>query len=185
MTGALGHLGLTCADIQVVINSHLHFDHCANNYLFPQATFLVGDKEWGASRQPVEDQAVLYSAKEWLLEPLTESSYTLVEEDQFEVVPGVRVMKTPGHTPGHQVVLVDTGEGTISIAGDAVNCNENFLRDRPGGIVWDLELAIASLEKIREHSDSVLMAHDVRIADFQEGNFPSVPGPTEVTGGCC
>jgi glyoxylase-like metal-dependent hydrolase (beta-lactamase superfamily II) len=176
MVGALDRVGLRCADIDIVVNTHLHFDHCANNYLFPEAEFFVAKPEWDAALHPIEEQAILYSAKEWLLKPLEANSYTLIDEDDVEIAPGVWIMQTPGHSQGHQVVLVDTAEGAVCIAGDSVNCNENFILKRPPGIVWDLGLATASLEKIRGRANRILMAHDVRVGDFMTSGFPVIPG---------
>lgn len=186
MTGALAHLGMSCADVDIVINTHLHFDHCANNYLFPQAKIVVAKAEWAAGENPVPEQAILYQEREWLLEPLRAENYTLLQEDDAEVTEGVVVMQTPGHTPGHQVVLAETPEGIVCMAGDSVNINENFLLNKPGGIVWDLDASIGSIEKIRNRADRILMAHDSRIADFAFSDFPAIPQPDEVRiGGCC
>jgi glyoxylase-like metal-dependent hydrolase (beta-lactamase superfamily II) len=185
IVGALQRIGLSCNDIDMVINTHLHFDHCANNYLFPRAKLFVAKKEWEAAFDPIPEQAILYSAREWLLEPLQAADYTLVDEDDLDLVPGVRIIRTPGHTPGHQVVMADTAEGTVCIAGDSVNVNESFVQRRPGGIVWDLDLAISSLDKIRQRSDRILMAHDVRIDDFMKGGYPVIPGPEAKVAGCC
>ncbi len=184
MVGALAHVGLRPEDIGIVVNSHLHFDHCANNLLFPQAQLIVSQNEWEAAQNPVENQAILYSRREWLFDPLAEDSYTLIDQDVYEILPGVRVVTTPGHTPGHQVVMVDTSEGTVCVAGDSVNINENFVAGKPGGIVWDLDRSIESLERIRHDSDRILMAHDNRVVDFMDHSFPTIP-PHATAGVCC
>jgi N-acyl homoserine lactone hydrolase len=186
MTGALAQVGVSCSDVDVVINTHLHFDHCANNSLFPRAKIIVARAEWAAAQDPMPEQAILYQEREWLLEPLRAENYTLLQEDDIEVVDGVVVMQTPGHTPGHQVVLAETPEGIVCMAGDSVNINENFLLNRPGGIVWDLDASIDSIKKIRDRADRILMAHDSRIIDFASSDFPTIPQPDEVrVGGCC
>jgi N-acyl homoserine lactone hydrolase len=88
-----------------VINTHLHFDHCGGNRLFPGLPIHV---------QRLERQGQ-YHPREWVDFP----GATYVEHDgEAEVLPGIRLLPTPGHTPGHQSVLVDSPDGLVVVGGD-------------------------------------------------------------------
>jgi N-acyl homoserine lactone hydrolase len=96
-------------DVACVINTHLHFDHCGGNRLFAGVPIYVQRIEREAAK---EDD---YTVPRWV--EFDGARY--VELDgEAEVVPGVRVVPTPGHSPGHQSVLVETYEGLVVVAGD-------------------------------------------------------------------
>jgi N-acyl homoserine lactone hydrolase len=96
-------------DVVCVINTHLHFDHCGGNRLFAGTPIYVQQLERAAAR--AED----YTVPEWV----DFDGATYVELDgEREVLPGIRVLPTPGHTPGHQSVLVETDDGLVVVAGD-------------------------------------------------------------------
>jgi N-acyl homoserine lactone hydrolase len=93
-----------------VVNTHLHFDHCGGNRLFPGVPIHVQRREL-ADALTEED----YTIREWV--DFEGASY--VEHDgEAEVLPGVRLLPAPGHTPGHQIVVVETDEGPIVLGGD-------------------------------------------------------------------
>lgn len=108
---ALTQVGVDPADVRMVINSHLHFDHCGNNRLFPGVPLVVQRIEYQAAREAG------YTIPEWIDFPGAEWRPV---EGEVEVLPGIRVLPTPGHTPGHQSVLVSRGGGVDVIAGQAV-----------------------------------------------------------------
>jgi N-acyl homoserine lactone hydrolase len=97
--------------VAVAVNTHLHFDHCGGNRLF-------------ASRLPIHVQRVE------LEDARTEKDYTIrewvdfdgaeyIEHDgEAEILPGVRLVPAPGHTRGHQIVVVETDEGPVVLGGD-------------------------------------------------------------------
>jgi len=97
-------------DVVCVINTHLHFDHCGGNRLFPGVPIHVQARELADARA-VDG----YTIRDWVDFP--EAAY--VEPDgEAEVLPGVRLLPTPGHTRGHQSVLVDTPSGLLVLRGD-------------------------------------------------------------------
>src|SRR5438552_17592915 len=98
------------SDIRWVINSHLHFDHCGQNAVFPQAPFYVQRVEYEGRHRYADTPA------EWL-----EFAGARVEllDGEREIVSGVRVITTPGHTPGHQSVELDTSTGPAFLTGGA------------------------------------------------------------------
>jgi N-acyl homoserine lactone hydrolase len=169
--GALDVLGWTRDSVDIVINSHLHHDHCANNSAFPQAEFFVSLAEWEYAQSPMSNQQVLYN-QSWLDHPLGLFDYTMVQQDFYEVLPGLRLIRTPGHTPGHQSLLVNTDEGVLCVSGDAVNARESLAEGVPCGLLWSTEHALGSVQRIRALADRVLMCHDTQIEKFQECGFP-------------
>jgi N-acyl homoserine lactone hydrolase len=98
------------ARVAVVVNTHLHFDHCGGNRLFPGIPLHVQRRELADAR--TQDD---YTIREWVDFP----GATHVEHDgEAEILPGVRLLPAPGHTAGHQIVVVETEEGPIVLGGD-------------------------------------------------------------------
>src|SRR5437763_2802935 len=97
-------------DIACVINTHLHFDHCGGNRLFPGVPIHVQARELADARS-LDD----YTIREWV----DFDGATYVEhEGEVELLPRIRLLPAPGHTDGHQVVVVETGAGTNVLGGD-------------------------------------------------------------------
>jgi N-acyl homoserine lactone hydrolase len=98
------------AGIDIVVNTHLHFDHCGGNHLFAGKPIFVQRAELDDARTQ-ED----YTIPDWVDAPGVE--YTPVD-GELELLPGIRLVPTPGHTRGSQVVVVETGERPVVVAGD-------------------------------------------------------------------
>jgi N-acyl homoserine lactone hydrolase len=99
------------ASIDVVVNTHLHFDHCGGNHLFAGTPVHVQRRELEDARSQDD-----YTIREWVDAPGVR--YVPVE-GEHELLPGVRLLPAPGHTDGTQVVVVGTGAHPVVIAGDA------------------------------------------------------------------
>src|ERR1044072_5831412 len=97
----LSEQDIDLAGIDIVVNTHLHFDHCGGNHLFAGKPFYV-------QRLEVDDARSLddYTIREWVDAPGVE--YVPVD-GELELLPGLRLLPAPGHTPGTQVVVVETG----------------------------------------------------------------------------
>jgi N-acyl homoserine lactone hydrolase len=98
------------AGIDVVVNTHLHFDHCGGNHLFAGRPTYVQRREL-ADALGKDD----YTIREWVEAPGVQ--YVPVD-GELELLPGIRLVPAPGHTPGSQVVVVGTGERPVVIGGD-------------------------------------------------------------------
>jgi N-acyl homoserine lactone hydrolase len=98
------------AGIDIVVNTHLHFDHCGGNHLFAGKPIYVQRQELDDAR--IEDD---YTIREWVDAPGVE--YVPVD-GELELLPGIRLVPAPGHTRGIQVVVVETGGRPVVIAGD-------------------------------------------------------------------
>src|SRR3954468_14728578 len=97
------------ASIDVVVNTHLHFDHCGGNHLFTGRPIYVQRRELDDARSKDD-----YTIREWVEAPGLQ--YVPVD-GALEFLPGIRLVPTPGHTPGSQVVVVETGARPVVIAG--------------------------------------------------------------------
>jgi N-acyl homoserine lactone hydrolase len=97
-------------DVVCVINTHLHFDHCGGNRLFPGVPIHVQARELADARSLDN-----YTFPEWVD---FEGATYVEHEGEAEVLPGIRLLPAPGHTDGHQAVVVETGEGLVVIGGD-------------------------------------------------------------------
>lgn len=109
--GVLAERGLHREDVRMIVNSHLHIDHCGNNRSFPRVPMVVQRTEYGLDDQPG------YTMTEWVDFP--GARWELVE-GETEVLPGLRVLPTPGHTPGHQSVLIEVSDEIAIVAGQAL-----------------------------------------------------------------
>ncbi len=114
---ALAEHGLSPVDVKLVINSHLHFDHCGQNAVFKHAPFYVQRAELARARRQEKTTA------EWF--DFAGARFELLDGDA-EIVPGVRVVSTPGHTVGHQSVVVESEGGKAVMIGDAAYTSEIY-----------------------------------------------------------
>ena len=105
LSAVLGRVGLALRDITAIVNSHLHFDHCGNNSLFPGIPIFVQRVELEAARKPY------YTVLEWIDFP--GSSYVPID-GRHAISERLELLPTPGHTPGHQS-LVARMEGRVEI----------------------------------------------------------------------
>ena len=109
---ALAEHGVELGDITGVANCHLHFDHSGQNVRLPPGVpIFVQRTEWAMVHQPD------YTVPEWVDAPGL--SYELID-GEAEVAPGLRLIPTPGHTAGHQSLLVDGDQGRVVLAGQAL-----------------------------------------------------------------
>ena len=98
------------AGIDIVVNTHLHFDHCGGNGLFAGKPVYVQRQELDDARSQDD-----YTIREWVDAPGVQ--YVPVD-GALELLPGVRLLPAPGHTRGTQVVVVESGGRPVVVAGD-------------------------------------------------------------------
>jgi glyoxylase-like metal-dependent hydrolase (beta-lactamase superfamily II) len=157
-------------DIGMVIHTHLHIDHAGLDHLLPNARIVCQRSELQYAAAP--DFGVGFFDRvdiAKLVGPLY-NNFDFVHGDE-EVVPGVRVVKTGGHTPGHQMVYVDVDSGPAVITGDIVYVREPALTQQiPPGLVTDLRETMRALERIKRDAAHVLPMHDETIyAEYPDG----------------
>jgi glyoxylase-like metal-dependent hydrolase (beta-lactamase superfamily II) len=110
--------GVAPEDVDIVVNSHLHFDHCGWNTVrdtngkivptFPRAKYYVPEGEWQYARRPSERDAISYIPENY--DPLVESGQMTLLKGGEEIVPGISVKTFPGHTAHMLAVIVRGGE---------------------------------------------------------------------------
>src|SRR6266508_3815079 len=123
---ALRGVGVAAEDVQVVINTHLHWDHCNGNDLFPNAEIRVQAREIVEAMDPLPAHRSFYSPMQ-ANPPLARAIQRIrpVHGDG-ELAPGVSLLGFPSHTEGFQGVLVSTKIGPVLIAGDMLPYFDNW-----------------------------------------------------------
>ena len=158
LSEALSAHNLELADVQSVVNSHLHFDHCGQNVLFPGMPIFVQAGEYRAALAEAS-----YTVPAWVDFP--GAAYELLEGDA-EILRGVRLVPTPGHTPGHQSMVLSTGQGTVVLAGQAIYTEEEWRGStdpRRSGqpSAWDAAAYEHSVARLRQLDPRrVFFSHD-------------------------
>jgi N-acyl homoserine lactone hydrolase len=149
---ALAELDMTPGDIGLVINTHLHFDHCGQNAVFKHAPFYVQRAELSRARGEASQLA------DWF--DFMGARFELLDGDA-EVLPGLTVIATPGHTVGHQSVVVRSGDGDGGpdvLIGDAAYTPRQYSgpadEDLPDGQAADTVSWRDSLHRIRSMSQA-------------------------------
>ncbi|MCK4792857.1 MAG: N-acyl homoserine lactonase family protein [Desulfobacteraceae bacterium] len=168
---ALGKLGLSPLDIDFVIFTHLHWDHCFNLDYFPRATFLVQKKEleYAVDPLPFPDKKAYGVGIPEAQPPWMQVFGRIITLDgDQEILQGIQVIHLPGHTPGFQGVVVETEEGPWAIAGDTVPLYENWegndtVDHLPGGVYQSLDDYYSSLKKLERYGDKILSGHDEKV----------------------
>jgi glyoxylase-like metal-dependent hydrolase (beta-lactamase superfamily II) len=156
----LADIGLSPADIDVVVNSHLHSDHCGCNEFFNRATLFCHRKELEAAQGPGAVQKG-YVPADWQ-HPMT----TEAIEDQRDLFGDGRIvlLPLPGHTEGTLGALVGLdNDGSFLLAADAVPLRANLYRDIVPRNTWNADLALASMKEIMRIQASgayVVFGHD-------------------------
>ncbi|MFG2841913.1 N-acyl homoserine lactonase family protein [Kitasatospora sp. NPDC048296] len=156
---ALAAAGVSVSDIDLVVNCHLHFDHCGGNPLLAGTPVLVQAEELATARRG-----------DYTIDALVDFPGAVYREldGETEIWPGVQVLPTPGHTDGHQSLLVERlGDCTVLLAGQAYDfateygqavlarqaAREGVAAPLPGYRAW--------LDRVAEHGPrQVLFAHD-------------------------
>lgn len=166
---AIRRAGTDPESIQLVISTHLHWDHCYGNHLFPHALFVVQREELRYAAAPLPWHRTAYDS--FLLgrtPPWASTRFDVVDGD-VDLMDGLRLLLTPGHTPGLQSVLIDTAEGKFLLPSDNVPMYENWEGKGPN---WpripdthhyDLSDYYASFVKMEATGAPVIPPHDFRI----------------------
>jgi glyoxylase-like metal-dependent hydrolase (beta-lactamase superfamily II) len=173
----LAKIGLKPSDIDIVVYTHLHWDHSHNCGKFKNATFIVHRDELSFAVAPIPPYYRSYeSLVLGIKPPFLEIPFELAKGEK-DISRGVQLFPTPGHSPGHQSVAVETSKGTYVITGDAVFCYENWYGDPVAhlpfimiGRYMNIEQAWESLERIKEIASYVLPGHEVKV--FEKEKYP-------------
>ena len=157
-------------DIDIVIHTHLHMDHCENDYKCSNATFYIHEKEIETIHNP---HPLDYRYLEDYIEEIEENGQMKIIKENEQIVPGIRVEFTPVHTKGGLSVFIETQKGTAVITGFCV-INENFnpppeikgmeMNVIPPGTHVDVYNAYNIMEAIKEKADILIPLHEPEFA---------------------
>ncbi len=156
-------LNLTPDDIDIVIYTHLHGDHCGNSWLFKNARHIVQEDELRTALNPHP-----FLKQHYNVELIKHINFEIVNGDK-EIVEGISVILSPGHTPAGQSVLIDTSKGKAVIVGFC-SINENFdppERFKPfliPGIHSDPIKLYETGIKLKEMADIIIPPHEEKLA---------------------
>jgi len=150
-------LGIKTEEIDIVVNTHLHFDHCGKNSLFKNAKFYVQLSELRYAYAPDRFLKNAYIREFFDIEV----DYVPVR-GRYRLTEHVVLIPTPGHTPGHQSVLVELPDGrNLVYCGDAATLRECIERRNIPGVLWRADEALRSIDKLRAIKNAIyIYAHD-------------------------
>ncbi len=127
LLSSLARLEVDPSDVDYVINTHLHFDHCGGNTrkvdgrfvpAFPNAMYVIQRQEWYGASNPDERSRASYRMNDF--NPVEDAGKVMFVDGDEEVVPGIKVLLTNGHTLGHQSVMITGRTGTALYLGDVM-----------------------------------------------------------------
>jgi glyoxylase-like metal-dependent hydrolase (beta-lactamase superfamily II) len=151
---ALARLGVDPASVSRLLLTHFHYDHVGNVDAFPAAELLVPERELRFWTGPMASRAqfaeVVEPGEIGRLAEAHRAGRARTMGARTEVAPGVTAIDVGGHSPGQQVVVVETDSGPVVLASDAVHLYEEFEKDRPFEIVADLAEMYRAYDVIRE-----------------------------------
>ncbi len=148
--------GLEPNDITLVVNTHLHFDHCGNNLLFLNAKFVEQVDEIRYAFFPDRFMRVSY-----LREFFDTEGEFLPMRGKYTIENGVDIVPTPGHTIGHQSVVVKWKNRNIVYTGDAAPLPENIEKRNITGMIYNTSEGLESIDFLRNMENPVyIYSHD-------------------------
>jgi glyoxylase-like metal-dependent hydrolase (beta-lactamase superfamily II) len=157
----LGTIGLKPEDVDYVVQSHLHYDHAGGLEFFSSAPVLTQRTELEFARQPPIYQRDIYipadfnDVKDW---HQLDGEHDLFDDGSIIAIP------TPGHTRGHQSLLVRLAGQTVILVADAAYMRASLEESILPGLLWSPDAMVESWERLRrlrdEHSATVLLTHD-------------------------
>jgi N-acyl homoserine lactone hydrolase len=146
LVNRLDSVGIEPANVDVVVLSHLHFDHAGGAFLFSKSELVVQQDEYAYASYPAGFFSGFYYKKNF---DLPGYRWRLLDGDT-EIVPGVTVLRSDGHTPGHQSLLVELPQtGPVILAGDCCYWQESIDKEIPPGVVWDPTRAMHSIKRLK------------------------------------
>lgn len=172
--GQLKRLDLSPADIDCVVQSHLHFDHAGGLEELRGIPVYLQAAELSFARTPPVYQDTLYVQEDFGHDvdwQLLEGDHDLFDDGS------VRILSTPGHTPGHQSLMVTSQRRSIVLLADATYSVEKMRERRLPAVLWSPDAMVASWERLetleRENEAQLVCTHEVRFREL----IPLAPQP--------
>jgi N-acyl homoserine lactone hydrolase len=169
LVDALAKIDVKPDQIKYIGISHFHADHTGQLDSFPKATVLIGAKEWEAITSPKPMAGANVKPFEGWIKGDNKVEPQAIDKDVFGDGT-VIILRTPGHTPGHQSILVKlAGKGPLIITGDAVHFRENLESDGVPAFNFDRAQTVASVQRLKKIAENlkgtIIIQHDARDVD--------------------
>jgi glyoxylase-like metal-dependent hydrolase (beta-lactamase superfamily II) len=173
----MGRLGIGLDEIEFIIFTHLHWDHCAYMKKFTKARYFVSEREYQFALNPIPFYAKSYEIPSLGIGCHWEGCHFNLIKDEEEIVEGIRAFQTPGHSPGHMAVSVQTEKGVYILAGDLFFLRENLEPDEesgwpfyPPGRFYNVLELWHSMEDVIRRGDYIMVTHDP--THFEQEVYP-------------
>lgn len=158
LVAGLARHGVRPEDVDVVVLTHLHFDHVGNNELFPNARFVVQRDELPQAEQPPHFCMFYYPEYAYKIDAVRDRLEVIDGDHQLD--PAVRLVKIGGHTPGSMVVMVTTDVGVVCLTSDVMYNYRNLELNWPMGSFWSLPELVAGYDRLHDEADIIIPEHD-------------------------
>jgi glyoxylase-like metal-dependent hydrolase (beta-lactamase superfamily II) len=167
----LKRIGIEAAEVTKVIITHVHFDHVSGIELYPHATFYVQEEEFRfwikdpIARKPPFAMVTDPVGNQHLADLEGSERLVLVAGDQV-ILPGIELLLAPGHTPGLQVVAVNTAKGTAIVGSDCGHLFRNYAEEVPSCFIVDLVAWMKTYDKVKARvssADLLFPGHDMKM----------------------
>lgn len=160
--------GVAPADVDLILFTHCHYDHCSTLPMFPQARVVIPERAWRAWHEEPDGASYLHDGFLDLMESL-HTAGRLILLDEGIVVPGIGVRWVGGHCPCSQFVYVNTDKGVAVLTGDTVQTYANLEHDDVIGIWVNDDQCWRALDTARTTADYVLPGHDPLVLEKYPG----------------
>ena len=181
---ALSELGIARRDVSRIVVSHCHSDHIGSLSLFPEASVIVQRREldfWNSDTAGKQQFAttVIRDQIDYLTAAARNGGATVVDGD-VDLGDGLTVRLVGGHCPGQQVTIVNTADGDVVLASDAMHFYEELERELPFSVLYDLGEVYRTydlLNALQDNGATLIPGHDPGV----RGRFPRLPGSDCIT----
>ena len=169
----LRHEGFDLADVDYVLLTHLHYDHCSNAKLFPNAQFVVSRTGWHLTLDPPHPaltpdilfprDILAYFAGE------ARDRLILADDEAPDILPGIGAFYVGGHTMCSQAFTVRTRDGLAVFPGDTIFYYENLEQNHPVGLAVDILECYQAMDRVRGTADIFVPPHDPLLLEKYPG----------------
>jgi len=168
---ALARIGLDASRVKKVIITHIHFDHVSGIELYPAATFYVQEKEFNFwIKDPIAKKPPFLRTSDAVgngyLARLEGTERLVLVKGDKGIVPGIELLLAPGHTPGLQVVAVNTVKGTAILGSDCAHLFRNYEEEIPSCFIVDMVAWMKTYDKVKSKVSSLDLlfpGHDTKM----------------------
>jgi glyoxylase-like metal-dependent hydrolase (beta-lactamase superfamily II) len=161
---ALQAKGLKPEDIDIIILTHLHFDHIGNCELFKNAKFIVQKDEMAIFVSP--PKYLIFYYRELINKIMSMGDRLDIIDGNLKLTKNIELIKVGGHSPGQMVVMAETQKGRACVASDFIYNYINLKYDWPIGPLWNVGEWIANNRFLKGNADIILPNHDYQLFEY-------------------